>query len=161
MGFGIHVLPGLQYMYVNTMAMKFPVRYHQLGFQKKGYFSNSFKHPFLEVKYAPGPCLKCTLLQGHVCHMLLEHYAFQMWSWTSRGQNNTKVACLRIYLCPETCVCPSVHHLHSKAYTVSVETSLRLENSCFTPSLKLVISSCFCVMARWPPWQFPLSTLRF
>ena len=80
--FGIHVLPGLQYMYVNTMAMKFPVRYHQLGFQKKGYFSNSFKHPFLEVKYAPGPCLKCTLLQGHVCHMLLEHYAFQMWSWS-------------------------------------------------------------------------------
>ena len=25
--------------------------------------------------------LKCTLLQEHVCYMLLEQYAFQIWSW--------------------------------------------------------------------------------
>ena len=33
-------------------------------------------------KYAPGPYLKSTLLQEHVCYMLLEQYAFQIWSWS-------------------------------------------------------------------------------
>ena len=36
---------------------------------------------FSKSKYAPGSYLKCTLLQEHVCSMLLEHYAFQIWSW--------------------------------------------------------------------------------
>ena len=27
------------------------------------------------------PCLECTLFQEHVCNMVLEQYAFQIWSW--------------------------------------------------------------------------------
>ena len=33
-------------------------------------------------KYAPGPYSKSTLLHEHVCYMLLEQYAFQVWSWS-------------------------------------------------------------------------------
>ena len=33
------------------------------------------------VKYTPGPYLKFTLLQEQVYHMVLEQYAFQVWSW--------------------------------------------------------------------------------
>ena len=32
---------------------------------------------FFEVKYAPGPYLKCTQLKEHVCYMLLEQYIFK------------------------------------------------------------------------------------
>ena len=36
---------------------------------------------FYKLKYAPGPYLKCTLLQKNVCYMLLKQCAFQIWSW--------------------------------------------------------------------------------
>ena len=31
--------------------------------------------------YAPGSYLKCTLLQEYVCYVVLEQYAFHIWSW--------------------------------------------------------------------------------
>ena len=36
----------------------------------------------LTSTYGPGPYLKCTLLQNHVCYMLLKQQAFQKWSWS-------------------------------------------------------------------------------
>ena len=32
------------------------------------------------VKNAPGTLFECTLLQEHICYMLLEQYTFQIWS---------------------------------------------------------------------------------
>ena len=42
----------------------------------------------MHFKYAPGPYLKSTL-QEHIANMLLEQYAFQIWSWSIFNLENS------------------------------------------------------------------------